>query len=494
MRGFFVDRHSVYFQRILQSHVFVHDIQQDALRVPLQGASPSAAATGAKAYHVPLQHLQRRDLPVFFRFLAFLVHYCVVGRTEHASVSSPRGVLGSPCRDGEACLLAQHPILPNGAEASPELAVTRAVLRVKDIPLHDDGGPPLVDLARCYVRLPVAAGNQGTLTVLVVAGAPSARLWLHYGEGFACSIIESAQDCGLYREEVASAQPVGDVRCERLPDYVCRVGHPLPESGRRGRPLGVENRALRGDDSDGAEEPAVGVGVRIYHGHVSLPYSRDCAWVWRVYRSSSLAAPGEVDEELLICHLYFDLDRYWFVGYPVVVDPVLGLEGPLGQLLQLEPGILLPVFEKLVHSVEDGIQSIFVHELPHPPSGHPHRRHLGVHVAQNEVRQPRVVADDVDHVPVRLVFYEELDAGQLQPLLIYLRRVRRPAPKVHSPDLAPVALSHGETEPLTPIEYRHYQCHVVEVGTRIIGNVADEHVPWIDFFLPSLDHLFSGEV
>ena len=356
--------------------------------------------------------------------------------------------------------------------------------------------PHLYHLVRHDVRLSVAGADESALAIFPRGSPPAARLRLYDGEGFLRPVVHTPHDRGADAEEVTRREPIGDARGQRLPHQVGDKGHRLPVGGGGSGRDGVEDRAGCRQDLERAEAAVAGGAVGVCHGLQDCPRGGDGGAPGRVYRALRLLPrPSQVYDKLVVGDLHCRLHRDRGIRYPVVVDGIARLEGPVRELLQLQPGQLLPLRHYSGDRIEDKPDPKLVAELLDPPGGHPQSGGVSLHIPEGHHGCPHVCPDHLHHRPNNLPGLEELNRREDHPLLVYLGRVGGPAPKVHPAQLAPVALDRRESHEPFRYEDRHHQGDVVEVRPARIGNVSDADIARDKAVLSELpDAVLRGEV
>ena len=119
------------------------------------------------------------------------------------------------------------------------------------------------------------------------------------------------------------------------------------------------------------------------------------------------------------------------------------------------------------------LEAELVHELQQPLAADGTAGDLGVKIAEDHLRQARVLADQRDERLVGTAGVVELQDGNLQAFLVDLARLRR---QHVAADVGGVAGRRKEGDAPVAAEDRRADRHVVEVAGRLPRIVGDQHV------------------
>ena len=133
---------------------------------------------------------------------------------------------------GVESLVADYPVIAHQAAPAPELS-SAAVRYIKSKLVDQHTVACFADLDGDDIGFTIPDTNQPIFTVLVNAGAVSARLGFNQQEQFTRVRVIAGKHYAAHAQEVPGRQTVGQYGRHSLPDQVGRVKHGLPVGGYR---------------------------------------------------------------------------------------------------------------------------------------------------------------------------------------------------------------------------------------------------------------------
>ena len=128
-------------------------------------------------------------------------------------------------------------------------------------------------------------------------------------------------------------------------------------------------------------------------------------------------------------------------------------------------------------------------ELAHPALTDPARSELGLEIAEHDVGNTHVDADELEQGLVRPAALVELQHRDTQALLVDLGGIGRARPRHPAPDVVVVADQHRVAEQIVIDEDRHEHEDVREMhAARLVRVVEDDDVPGRDVVAVLPDH------
>src|SRR2546427_3998869 len=121
--------------------------------------------------------------------------------------------------------------------------------------------------------------------------------------------------------------------------------------------------------------------------------------------------PCEIADELVIGDGELNAHWEWAIADAIVIDPVLGLVDPLGELCQFKACHTFAVVKQRFDRVLNYIKPVFMTQFLETPLAQAQGGCLGIHITQGHVRQAYVSCYQVDQALDGSLFIIELDAG-----------------------------------------------------------------------------------
>ena len=157
----------------------------------------------------------------------------------------------------------------------------------------------------------------------------------------------------------AGRYPLGQHLGKCFEQHFAYLHRDLPATHNSAGMPGVQHRAWRGDDLDGCVEPLVDRDVGVDQAFEHVDAGGEGLGEIAIHRRPALwVGAGKVEGDAFTVEGHPCTNVHRLVGNAVVVQPVLGRDGPSWQLRDLAQGAFLGVVEESVDIELDGLPAI----------------------------------------------------------------------------------------------------------------------------------------
>ena len=204
---------------------------------------------------------------------------------------------------------------------------------------------------------------------------------------------------------------------------------------------------------------------------------------------------GEIVVDLIALDLHANGDRqHPLPGRGVAVEVVDRLPYPVRQLGDPLPGDALDVVLHFLEGRHHGVLPVLVDQAQDLPLGDRRRRRLGVHVAYDGGRVPRVRSDQPPHVRSIAVAVPEPHRRNPDRLAEHVLGADIEGSGHTSTEVGPVPVGLTVGNQVVADEDGAHDAHVAEMGAPGIRVVDHEHVAGVDVALECFDDRLGREM